>query len=328
MTATRHVLEVPADAAGRLDTYLARTLDLSRTRVQKLIAQGQVRVNGRVARKSEGVEPGQSVEVVVPPPEEVDILPEELELDVVYEDEDLLVVNKAAGMVVHPAPGHRRGTLVNALLHHVQDLSGVGGRLRPGIVHRLDRDTSGLLLVAKNDAAHHALADALRRREIRRGYVAAVWGHLPEEVMTFDAPIARDPRDRQRMAVVEGGRRAVTHVRVREHWLRADLLEIALETGRTHQIRVHLAHCGHPVLGDAVYGAHWERGMGGPDRAWAMELARRVPRQFLHAEKLAFAHPRTGEEMVFTVPLPADLSAVVDWVKEMIDGAGAGEESA
>lgn len=300
----------------RLDRFVSERLAISRTRVQALISQGRVLVDGRPARKSERVEEGSHIAVELPPPAPVEIPAEDLPLRIVYEDEHLLVVDKAAGMVVHPAPGHRTGTLVNALLFHVRDLSGVGGRMRPGIVHRLDRDTSGLLVVAKSDRAHQGLADALRARRIRRLYRAACWGHLEESPMTVEAPIGRDPRDRKRMAVVEGGRRAVTHARVRERWLRADLLDVALQTGRTHQIRVHLAHLGHPVVGDPVYGTGWERGMGGPDRAWARDLARRTPRQFLHAAELVFDHPSTGERLRLRAPLPDDLTNAVEWARE------------
>jgi 23S rRNA pseudouridine1911/1915/1917 synthase len=309
------VLRVAPGDSGRVDAFLADRLRLSRTRLQKLIGAGQVTVDGRVPRKSEEVVPGSTVRVRVPPPQEVSMEPEDLPLEIVYEDADLAVVDKPAGMVVHPAPGHRSGTMVNALLHHLDDLSGVGGRLRPGIVHRLDRDTSGLLVVAKNDAAHQGLSDALRRRRVKRLYRAASWGHLDRDEGEVDRPMARDPRDRTRMAVVEGGKRAVTRYRVRERWLRADFLSVALRTGRTHQIRVHLAWLGHPVVGDETYGAGWERGMGGPDRSWARELARRTPRQFLHAAELAFHHPRTGERMRFRAPLPADLAAVKRWAR-------------
>ncbi len=311
----RETLEVGAQDAGRLDRFLSGHLDLSRTRVQRLIADGHVTVDGRAAKKSESVEAGARIEVTVPPPEPVDIVPEDLPLDVVWEDDSLLVVNKPAGMVVHPAPGHRSGTLVNALLFHVRDLAGVGGRMRPGIVHRLDKDTSGLLVVAKTDLAHRSLSEALRKRKVKRIYRAAAWGHLDESPMTIDAPVGRDPRHRQRMAVVERGRRAVTRVRVRERWDRADLLDLSLQTGRTHQIRVHLAHLGHPVVGDETYGVGWERGLGGPGRGWARELARRVPRQFLHAAQLLFQHPVTGEQMRFQRPLPPDLEAVAAWAR-------------
>lgn len=313
---TRHRLIVGDEGAERLDRFVSDRLELSRTRVQKLVKAGEVTVEGRAAKKSEELAPGSVVEVLVPPPTSVEIVAEDLPLKVVYEDEHIVVVDKAAGMVVHPAPGHRSGTLVNALLWHVSDLSGVGGRARPGIVHRLDQDTSGLLVVAKTDRAHRTLADALRARRIKRLYVAAAWGHLAESPLTIDAPIGRDPADRKRMAVVEGGRHALTRVKVRERWLRAELLDVALETGRTHQIRVHLAHIGHPVIGDATYGVGWERGLGGPSRRWVDELARRIPRQFLHAGRLVFDHPVTGERMDLRSPLPDDLAAVAAWARE------------
>jgi 23S rRNA pseudouridine1911/1915/1917 synthase len=301
--------------AGRLDRFVSEQLELSRTRVHKLVAAGKVLVDGRRAKKSEGLSDGAVVRVEVPPPEPVTIEPEDIPLDIVFEDEHLIVVNKSPGMVVHPAPGHRRGTLVNALLAHAPQLSGVGGRARPGIVHRLDRDTSGLLVVAKTDRAHRKLTDALRARRIRRFYLAASWGHLTESPLTIEAPIGRDPKDRKRMSVVEGGRPSTTRVEVRERWERAELLHAALRTGRTHQIRVHLAHIGHPVVGDAVYGLGWERGLGGPTRRWVDELARRTPRQFLHATELAFEHPETGELMRFQEGLPPDLLAVAEWAR-------------
>lgn len=323
----RRVVEVAPGQEDRLDAFLAGRLELSRTRIQKLISAGHVLVDGRPAKKSEALEAGARVEVHVPEPEPTGIEAQDLPLDIVYQDEDIVVVNKAAGMVVHPAPGHRDGTMVNALLHHVRDLSGVGGRLRPGIVHRLDRDTSGLLVVAKTDRAHTALSDALRRRKVKRLYKAAAWGHLDASPVTVDQPIGRDPNQRQRMAVVEDGRRAVSHMRVVERWNRADLLDVALQTGRTHQIRVHLAYLGHPVVGDDVYGAGWERGMGGPARAWARELARRTPRQFLHAAELMFHHPASGEKVRFRAPLPDDLAAVRAWVHgtEAREGSGGPE---
>ncbi len=310
--------EIVRPASGddeRLDRYLSRTLGLSRTRIARLVDEGHVRVDGVVPRKSDPVAEGQTIEVLVPAPEPIDVEAEALPIDVVYEDPFLMVVNKPAGMVVHPGPGHPRGTLVNALLHHTTDLSGIGGALRPGIVHRLDRDTSGLLVVAKTDEAHRGLSDALRRREVRRLYRAASWGHLDDERRTVDAPVGRHPGNRKRMAVVAGGRRAITRIRVTERWVAADLLDVALGTGRTHQIRVHLAHLGHPVLGDAVYGSGWERGIGGDSRLWARELARRVPRQFLHAWRLAFVHPVRRDEMRFEAPLPDDLERAARWAR-------------
>ncbi len=310
---THEELLVAPGQEGRLDQFVSHGLNLSRTRVQALIGDGCISVDGRIPKKSEKVEEGSRITVHLPPPESVEIQAEDLPIDIVYQDESLLVVNKASGMVVHPAPGHRSGTLVNALMHHVRDLSGVGGRLRPGIVHRLDRDTSGLMVVAKTDAAHRSLSDALRLRKVKRLYCAAAWGHLDDSPITIDAPIGRDPRDRKRMAVVEGGRSAVTRAVVRERWNRADLLDVALRTGRTHQIRVHLAHVGHPVVGDPAYGVGWERGMGGPARRWAQELARRTPRQFLHAKELVFLHPDSGEKVRFQAPLPEDLAAAAAW---------------
>lgn len=300
---------------GRLDTYLAARLEVSRARAQRLIEEGHVRVDGRSPRKSERIDPGQEIDVTIPPPVAVGIEPEDLPIEVVYEDDALLVVNKAAGMVVHPSAGHPCGTLVNALMAHVEDLSGIGGELRPGIVHRLDKDTSGLLVVAKRDSAHQTLSEALRRREIKRFYMAASWGHLSESPVTVDAPIGRDPRNRLRMAVVENGRRATTRFRVREDWKAAQLLEVALKTGRTHQIRVHLEHMGHPVVGDRLYGVGWERGLGGGNRGWARELHGRVSRQFLHAWRLSFAHPDTGEQLRFEAPLPAELHEAADWAR-------------
>jgi 23S rRNA pseudouridine1911/1915/1917 synthase len=310
----RREIDVEEATDARLDVFLAERLEMSRTRVAQLIEAGEVTLNGRAARKRDRPSPGDRIAVRLPAPEPSALVAEAIPLDIVHEDADLLVLNKAPGMVVHPAAGHRSGTLVNALLHHVGDLSGIGGVLRPGIVHRLDRDTSGLMLVAKHDVAHRWLADELRARRIRRGYLAACWGRLPEDRLTVDAPIARHPNDRKRMAVVEGGRRAVTHLRRLERWPAADLVRADLETGRTHQIRVHLLHLGHPVVGDATYGAGRERGFSSVAHRWAATLARRTPRQFLHATELRFRSPR-GEEMNFHAPLPPDLAAVADWAR-------------
>lgn len=303
----------PEEGEGRLDVWVAGKLELSRTRVAKLLAEERIRVDGRPAKKSEPVLPGMRIEVEVPAPLPTGAEPEDLPLQIVWEDDDLVVVNKAPGMVVHPSAGHASGTLVNALLHHVRDLSGIGGALRPGIVHRLDRDTSGLLVVAKGDRVHRVLSAALKAREVRRVYRAAVWGHLKESPVTVDAPIARDPKDRKRMAVVEGGRPSVTRARLRERWIAAELLDVALATGRTHQIRVHMRHIGHPVVGDPVYGAMGAKGISGEAGVWARQFARRVPRQFLHAAELGFKHPTTGEPLRFRVPLPDDLAAAAAW---------------
>ncbi len=310
-------LRVDAAGAGeRIDRHVAARLpELSRARVAQLLAEDCVRLNGRAPRKSERLAEGDVIEVRVPPTRAAGVAAEAIPLRFLFQDEDIAVVEKPAGLVVHPAPGHPSGTLVNALLHHLDDLSGIGGVARPGIVHRLDRDTSGLLIVAKNDRAHRRLSAQLRRREVKRTYLAACWGHLDGERLSVDAPVGRSRGDRKRMGVVEGGRRAVTQFSRLERWLAADLLRAELETGRTHQIRVHLAHVGHPVVADPAYGGGGARGISGPARAWARELERRVPRQFLHAWRLRFHHPTTGEPLVFEAPLPADLAAAAEWAR-------------
>ena len=304
---------VGSEARGRLDSHVADRTGLSRSRVAALIAEGRVLVDGRPGKKSEAVAVGRTVEVRVPPPAPSDAVAEDIPLEIVFEDRELLVVNKQAGLVVHPAPGHPAGTLVNALLHHVGDLSGIGGTLRPGIVHRLDRDTSGLMAVAKSDRAHQGLSEALKGRRVKRVYLAALWGTLPEDRVVVDRPIGRHPRYRTRMAVVAGGRASRTRLRHLEEWPAASLCEATLDTGRTHQIRVHAASVGHAVVGDEVYGAGRERGFGGTARRWAAELAARMPRQFLHAHRLEFSHPVTGEALAFRAPLPGDLAAVRGW---------------
>ena len=309
----RHRWTTESGARGRLDSHAADRTGLSRSRVAALIAEGLVLVDGRPGKKSERVAPGSMVEVRVPPPVPSEAAAEDIPLDIVFEDRELVVVNKQAGLVVHPAPGHRTGTLVNALLHHVGDLSGIGGTQRPGIVHRLDRDTSGLMVVAKTDRAHQGLSGALKARRVKRVYLAVLWGRLPEERVVVDRPIGRHPRERTRMGVVAGGRPARTRLRQLERWPAASLCEAALDTGRTHQIRVHAASIGHAVVGDGVYGAGRERGFGGAARRWAAELAARTPRQFLHAHGLEFDHPATGEVMAFKTPLPDDLAAVRGW---------------
>jgi len=300
----------------RLDVFLANSeVGLSRSRVQRLIAEGHVRIEGRTVNKpGDPVRPGDVIQVFVPEPTVPDLRPEAIPLDVLFEDPDLLVVDKAAGMVVHPAPGSYSGTLVHALLHHCTDLSGIGGELRPGIVHRLDKGTSGLLVVAKNDRTHQALSDQLKRHEIVRKYRALVWGTMPEPSGRIEAPIGRHRSDGKRMAV--GGRRgraAATRFVVEEEFEFLSLLALQLETGRTHQIRVHLSHAGHSVFGDPTYGGREKRlrGIAPRHRERAEALLQIMPRQALHAQRLAFVHPGTGEQVSFSAELPEDMRTVL-----------------
>jgi 23S rRNA pseudouridine1911/1915/1917 synthase len=303
-------IQVPPDQAPqRLDLFLGRHCpDLSRSRLQELIREEAVRVNGRPSRASYQVRPADCVSLELPAPAAPSVDPEAIPLDVVFEDEDLLVLNKGPGMTVHPAPGSWQGTLVNALLHHCRDLSGINGVLRPGIVHRLDRDTTGLLAVAKNDQAHRHLAAQLQRRDLERRYTALAWGRPLPPQGCIEAPIGRHPRDRKKMAVVAGGRAARTHYRVAESFAFLSLLDLRLETGRTHQIRVHLQHLGHPVFGDPIYGGRTPiRGLSPAQRLRAGELLQLLPRQALHARSLRFVHPRSGEPLEFSAPLPPDM---------------------
>ena len=317
--------EAPDD---RLDRYLADRLRLSRSRVVDLLNDGHVRVNGRVPRKAYRPEPGDRIDVEVVPRPEPSLQPQDLPVEVVWEDAHLAVVVKPAGMVVHPAPGHPDGTLVNALMARLDRLSRVGGDTRPGIVHRLDKETSGLLVVAKRERAHRRLAADLARRKVSRGYLAASWGHLDQDVETVDAPVGRDPTDRTRMAVVEEGKPATTHLRRLERWRSADFLAVRLETGRTHQIRVHLRHIGHPVVRDDTYAAGWEKGFVGTGGRWAEAFAERSGRMFLHAARLAFRHPETGKRMRFTSELPDRLREARAWARATSGGAAADERGA
>ena len=283
----------------RLDSFLASELEeLSRSQVQKLLEDGLVRLGGVPVKKNRKTVSGDEYDVTVPEPQEIGILPENIPLDVVYEDGDVIVINKPKGMVVHPAAGHWSGTLVNALLYRCHDLSGINGALRPGIVHRIDMDTSGLLIVAKNDFAHRSLADQLKDHTLCRTYEAIVCGNLREDAGTVDAPIGRDPNDRKKMAVTEkNSRSAVTHWEVIARYGSYTHLRLRLETGRTHQIRVHLARLNHPILGDTIYGHR------------SPELGQDT--QCLHARELTFLHPRTGEPVTVSCALPDYFESVL-----------------
>ena len=294
-------------ATERLDRFLADQLQLSRTQAARLVADRRVEVNGAVARASRLLARGDEVTVSFPefePPRRLQ--PADIALSIVWEDEHLAIIDKPAGLVVHPAPGHWDDTLVNALVARGTTLAG-GAEGRPGIVHRLDRDTSGLLIVAKNDLAHRRLQMAIQARRVRRVYAALAWGHLDEASVVIEAPVMRHPQDRKRMAVMAGGRAARTDAFVIARFGVADLLRLELHTGRTHQIRIHLQHIGHPIVGDPVYGGGGSRRIGGPARAEADRLERATPRQALHAAGLAFRHPATGEPMQFSAPWPGDL---------------------
>ena len=301
------------DKGTRLDQFVATHADLTRSAAARLIEDGAVTVNGKTAAKNYKVAKGDRVEIVLPEPEPAEALPENIPLDIIYEDDDIIVVNKPVGMVVHPAAGNPTGTLVNALLYHCgTSLSGVGGVIRPGIVHRIDKDTSGLLVVAKNDEAHLALSAQLKEHHISRIYTAIAIGNFREEEGTVDAPIGRHPVDRKKMAVIHNSdlrsRDAVTHWSVVSRG-EADgnaftLLRCQLETGRTHQIRVHMASVGHPLLGDAVY--------GGANTRFEAKHRASITGQCLHAGELHLTHPRTGEEMQFFAPMPANMQHVVD----------------
>ncbi len=285
----------------RIDKVIAELNEQwSRSQVQQWLKEGHVLVNGKAVKPNYKCHVDDDVVISIPDPEPLDVKPEPIPLDIYYEDADVLVVNKPRGMVVHPAPGHMHGTLVNALLAHCQDLSGINGVLRPGIVHRIDKDTSGLLMIAKNDLAHESLVNQLVNKTVTRKYVAIVHGVIPHDYGTIDAPIGRDPRDRQSMAVVENGKEAVTHFRVLERFEHYTFVECQLETGRTHQIRVHMKYIGYPLAGDPKYGPRKTLPIDG---------------QALHAGVLGFHHPRTGEYLQFEAPMSHEFERLLDMLR-------------
>ena len=288
---------VITDQTGRIDKVLTSLEpEITRSQLKNLINDGHVTVNGQAVKPKYKVQAGDKISLVKPEPQSLELTPENIPLDIVYEDDDMIVVNKPQGMVVHPAPGHPDHTLVNALLYH-SPLSTINGTFRPGIVHRIDKDTSGLLMVAKNDLAHQSLAEQLRNKTNKREYLALVYGQIKEDEGTIDAPLGRNPQDRKKQAVVKSGRHAVTHFKVVKRYDNFTLVKCILETGRTHQIRVHMKYIGHPLVGDPLYGPRKVIGKNG---------------QFLHAALLGFKHPRTGEEMVFEAPLPEKKKKMLD----------------
>ncbi len=312
------IVEVAVDQAGeRLDRYLAAVLPgQSRSQVQRLIEQGLVTVEGRQARANLAVREGDRVTVDIPAAVATEVVAEDLPLPILYQDADVIVVDKPSGMVVHPAAGHESGTLVNALMHHVSDLSGIGGELRPGIVHRLDKGTSGVMVVAKNDAAHDSLSRQFHDREVDKEYIALVWG-VVQAGRRIDLPIGRDPNNRQKMSArARRSRAAVTRITRADHLRGVTLCQVAIATGRTHQIRVHLSAIGHPIVGDATY--------GGTRKRVAADLLplQRLERPFLHALRLTFTHPTDGRRMQFDAPLAPDLQALLDELRDKQSGSG------
>lgn len=316
----------PLDRPVRLDRYLAEhpSLTLSRTKIQKLIGQGAIKVDALVVPAKHPLSGGETVTIERSlEPEPAPLTAENIPLDVIFEDDHLVVVNKPAGMVTHPAPGNYSGTLVNALAYHFATLAGEAGADRPGIVHRLDKNTSGLLVIARDDLTYRKLQSAIQAREVHRAYTALICGHVKEPKGRIDQPIGRSVRDRKKMAVTtKGSREAVTEYELTRRYHSFDLLQARLLTGRTHQIRVHFAHLGHPVFGDPEYGGRrkWVKGMFAPERPLALELLDLLPRQALHASQLAFTHPMTGEKLEFEAPLPEDFAAVLDLLDQREQG--------
>ena len=287
----------------RLDKFIMNSIsDLSRTLIQEYIKEGHVLVNGKIEKASYKIKMNDAIEITIPDNKEMDVLPEDIPLDIVYEDQDVIVVNKPSGMIVHPSVGIYSGTLVNALLYHCKDLSGINGVNRPGIVHRIDKETSGLLMVAKNDKAHINLSEQIQNREVKKVYLALVRGVIPENEATINMPIARSTKDRKKMAVDKKGKVAITHFKVLERFEKYTYLEVAIETGRTHQIRVHMAEIGHPVVGDYTYS-------NGKNEF-------NIQGQMLHAKSLEFKHPITGKQMHLEAPLPEYFTEILNRLKQ------------
>lgn len=299
-----------SDLKKRLDLYVSETENVTRSNAQNLIDNGFVLVNGKAESKNYRLRLGDEVFIDTPEPKELEVLPENIPLNIVYEDSDIIVINKPSGMVVHPANGNESGTLVNALLYHCKDsLSGINGVIRPGIVHRIDKDTSGLLVVAKNDEAHVFLSSLLKDHGIKRVYHAILIGHLKEHSGTVNAPIARHPVDRKKMAVVKGGKEAITHYEVIAEYPSFTYAKMELETGRTHQIRVHMSHIGHPLVGDTVY--------GGGKTPFEKANASLISGQALHAKVLSFPHPKTKEIMTFECDLPSEFTKLLERLENL-----------
>lgn len=308
----------PGGATDRIDLYLIqRGIPLSRSRIQRLIDSGEIQVNGRSVRSSYRVRPGDHIAIRVPAPTPLDLTPEAIPLDIVFEDDALLVVNKPAGMVVHPAPGNRQRTLVNALLHHCRELPGIGGRERPGIVHRLDKETSGLLVVAKTDQAHHGLSRQFKDHTISRCYIALVYGDLSKGKGTIEQAIGRDIWDRKKISPrTTRPKNAITKFKVRERFGDATLLEVYPQTGRTHQIRVHLAYIKHPVVGDKVYSGRTSNSIFGLE----------VGRQMLHAQSIGFLHPVRLETIQLMAPIPSDMDQALRFLRNPLRGQAAQDQ--
>ena len=294
-------LILEADETGkRLDAYLAENTELTRTRIQQLIKEENIKVNDKKTKSSYKIEMGDTIEVFIPEKKEIDLVPQNISINILYEDNDIAVIDKKAGLVIHPSYGHESGTLVNAIMFHINDLSGINGEIRPGIVHRLDKDTSGLIIIAKNDKAHNKLSEMFKNKEINKTYLAIVKGSLGKDTGRLETQMGRDLKDRKKMSVLKiGGKTAITNYEVLDKNDKFSLVRVNIETGRTHQIRVHMKYLGYPILGDSVYGKE----------------SKSVKRQMLHAYKLEFMHPVTGKEMIIKSEIPKDFSEVLERIK-------------